>query len=194
MSLNQLISQIEDLRAQVASRHKREALTRDSVTRDRTLSDTGKREKIDSERTQAKSELSALRTRETELIEAKRQSLERRLFGLTTTNSTDPNQLIAYRDAQDRASKLTEVAAATALFESATRSGDRTLAAAVVARALSVVSSSLAVDSGWARIVNEYAEQYPSAGEDLADLVNLPKLQRRLSVGAALAYHPPSTV
>ncbi|CAA0136113.1 Uncharacterised protein [Mycolicibacterium vanbaalenii] len=191
MSLKQLDSQIEDLRAQAASLHKRGARTRDSLAKDSTLSDIGKRQKLDSERAQMKDKLSTLRAQEKELIDAKRQSIERRLFGLPSTSSSDPNQLIAYRDAQDRASKVTESAAAQELFASAMQSGDRTLAAAVVARALALVSSSaLPVGSGWARIVNEYAEQYPSAGEDLADLIGLQKLQRRRSVAAALAYHP----
>lgn len=189
MSLKQLESQIEDLRAQAASVHKRFARTRDSVAKDRTLTDVGKQQQLDNASAQKKSDLDALRARERELIETKRQSLERQLFSIPTTSRSDPSQLIAYRDAQDRAAKLTESAAAQQAFAVAMLSGDRTLAAAIVARALALVSSSaFPVDSGWARIVNEYAEAHPTAGEALKDLVQLQKTRSHQAVGAALAY------
>ena len=47
MSLKHLDSQIEDLGTQAASIQKRGARTRDIVNSDRTLSDVGKREKLD---------------------------------------------------------------------------------------------------------------------------------------------------
>src|SRR4051812_16027645 len=108
MSLAQLEAQIDDLRAKAAGIQSRWARTSDSWTNDNTLSDIGKRAKLDSEHAQVSARLRYLRKQEKELIAAKKQSLERRLFGLSSVTSTDPNQIIVYRDAQDRAAKLTQ--------------------------------------------------------------------------------------
>lgn len=190
MSLNYLDSQIEDLRTEAAGIIKRANGTRDSVNNDRTLSDTGKREKLDKERARIKTQLGDLKARERELISNKRESLERQLFGLSSTNSSDPHQLIAYRDAQDRATKLPDSTAAAALLASANRSGDRTLAAAIAAHALALVEPRGAlVSNGWRTVVNDYAEKYPSDGDSLVDLLSL--RQREGGTGALFAYMSP---
>lgn len=176
MSLDTLEAQIDDLRDQAERIQSRWASTSDSWTNDNTLSDIGKRAKLDSEHVQVSAKLSDLRKQEKELIDAKRQSLERSLFGLTTVTSTDPNQVILYRDAQDRSRRLTNSDEATELLASAIRSDDRSLAAAVLARAL---------DAGWSSIVAEYIKQNPSAREQLDDLT---KLRQYDSFGANLSY------
>lgn len=175
MSLAQLESQIDDLRAQADRIQSRWARTSDILTNDNTLTENGKRTKLESEHQQVSAKLSDLRKKETELITAKKQSLEKRLFGLSSVTN-DPSQIIAYRDAQDRAAKLTQSEDATDLFASAIRSDDATLAAAIVARALA---------NGWGTIVAEYVVQHPSAAEDLRDLA---KLQQYDSFGAGLSY------
>lgn len=176
MSLAQLESQINDLRAQAERIQNRWARTSDVLTNDSSLSDTGKRAKLDSEREQVQAKLRDLRKRESELIADKRQSLERRLFGLSSVTCTDPNQIIAYRDAQDRAARLNDGNTAQEVFAAAMRSDDKTLAAAVLARALS---------NGWSSIIAEYVKQHPAAREDLDDLA---KLQQYDSFGAGLSY------
>lgn len=176
MSLAQLESQIDDLRAQAGRIQSRWASTTDRLDADPTLTDAGKRAKLDSEHTQVSAKLSDLRKQEKELVATKRQSLERSLFGLSTVTSSDPNQVVLYRDAQDRAARLTESDEATELFASAIRSDDKTLAAAVLARAL---------DNGWSSITAEYVKQNPSAKEQLDDLA---KLREYDSFGANLSY------
>jgi hypothetical protein len=175
MSLAQLESEIDDLRAQAASIQSRWARNSDSLNNDNDLSDTGKRAKLDSEHSRVNAKLSDLRKREKELIAAKKQFLEKSLFGLSSLTS-DPAQIIAYRDAQDRAARLTRAADAQELFASAVRSEDRTLAAAILGKALA---------NGWNSIIDEYVRQHPSAGETLDDLA---KLQKYDSFGATLAY------
>jgi hypothetical protein len=176
MSLAQLESQIDDLRAQAASIQKRSARTSDSLANDKTLSDIGRRTKLDTERDRMRDQLRELRKKETELIAAKRQSLERRLFGLSSVTSSDPGQVLLYRDSQDRAARLTHSDEAALVLAAALRSDDKTLAAAVLGRAL---------DAGWTSIINEYLKENPSAGEDLNDLA---KLQRYQSFEATIAY------
>ena len=176
MSLAQLESQIDDLRKQAANIQSRWARTTDRLDADNTLSDSGKRAKLDSEHSLVSAKLSDLRKREKELIADKRQSLERSLFGLTTVTSTDPNQVILYRDVQDRAARLTQADEAGEVFAAAIRSDDKTLAAAILGRAL---------EAGWSSIVAEYIKQNPSAKEQLDDLA---KIQDYDSFGANLSY------
>ncbi|OBA60920.1 hypothetical protein A5647_12525 [Mycobacterium sp. 1100029.7] len=108
--------------------------------------------------------LSDLRKKEKELITAKRQSLEKSLFGLSSVTSSDPGQIIAYRDAQDRAARLTQADEAGEVFAAAIRSEDKTLAAAILGRAL---------EAGWSSIVAEYVKQNPSAKQQLDDLAKI---------------------
>lgn len=176
MSLAQLESQIEALRAQAASIQKQSARTSDQLDSDRNLSDVGRQAKRDAARDRTREQLSDLRKKETELIEAKKQALEKRLFGLSSVASTDPGQVLLYRDAQDRAARLTRSDEAAQAYSAAQRSDDKILAAAIVARAL---------EADWRSIVNEYAAQNPSAGEDLKDLA---KLQRYQPMEATIAY------
>lgn len=176
MSLTQFESQIDDLRAQAASIQKRSARTNDSIAADRALSDVGRQAKRDAERDRVRDQLRDLRKKETELIEAKKQTLEKRLFGLTSITSTDPAQVLLYRDAQDRAARLTQSDDTAQVFQAALRSDDKILAAAVLGRAL---------DAGWTSIIDEYVAQNPSAGEDLKDLA---KLRQYQSFEATLAY------
>ncbi|VEG40452.1 Uncharacterised protein [Mycolicibacterium flavescens] len=176
MSLTQLESQIEDLRAQAASIQKRSARTRDSLDNDNTLSDIGRRAKLDSERDRMREQLRDLRKKETELIDAKKQAVEKRLFGLTSVTSSDPGQILLYRDSQDRAARLTQSDDAAEVFAAALRSGDKTLAAAILGRAL---------NAGWNSIVAEYVKHHPDAAQDLNDLA---KLRQYRSFEATIAY------
>jgi hypothetical protein len=176
MSLAQLESQIDDLRKQAASIQSRWARTTDLLDADNNLTGTGKRAKLDSEHSQVSAKLSDLRKKEKELIAAKRRSLEKSLFGLSSMTSSDPGQIIAYRDAQDRAARLTQADEAGQAFAAAIRSDDKTLAAAILGRAL---------ESGWGSIVAEYIKQNPSAKEQLDDLA---KIHDYDSFGANLSY------
>ncbi|OBI06580.1 hypothetical protein A5714_02350 [Mycobacterium sp. E2462] len=176
MSLANLESQIADLRKQAANIQSRWARTIDLLDADNTLTDTGKRAKLDSEHAQVSAKLSDLRKKEKELISAKRQSLEKSLFGLSSVTSSDPGQIIAYRDAQDRAARLIQADEAGEVFASAIRSDDKTLAAAVLAKAL---------EYHWSSIIDQYVKQNPSASDQLKDLA---KLQEYDAFGAILSY------
>jgi hypothetical protein len=180
MSLAQLESQINDLRAQAERIQSRWARTTGLLDADNTLSDTGKRSKLDVEHTQVSAKLSDLRKKEKQLIAGKRHSLEKSLFGLSSVTSSDPGQIIAYRDAQDRAARLTHADEAGQVFAAAIRSDDKTLAAAILGRAL---------EAGWDNIVAEYVKENPSAKEQLDDLA---KIHDYDSFSAGLSYVTPS--
>ncbi|MCB0931477.1 MAG: hypothetical protein KDB71_06210 [Mycobacterium sp.] len=176
MSLSRLQAQIDDLRAQAASIQMRSTRTSDSLANDATLSDVGRQAKRDAESDRTRDQLRGLRKKETELIDAKKQTLEKQLFGLSTVTSSDPGQVLLYRDAQDRAARLTQSDEAAQVFAAALRSDDKILAAAVLGRAL---------DAGWNSIIDEYVNHNPSAGEDLRDLAELRRYQ---SFEATIAY------
>jgi hypothetical protein len=178
MSLAQLKSQIEDLRAQVASIQKQSNRTKDSIANDRNLSEQGRQTKLNAESDRNLEKLRDLKRQETELINTKKQALERKLFGLPTVTSSDPGQVLLYRDSQDRAARLTRSDEAAQVFAAALRSDDKSLAAAVLARAL---------EARWHSIINEYVSENPSAGEDLKDLAGLAELQQR-SFDRTLTY------
>lgn len=178
MSLAQLETQIDDLRAQAARLYAKGNRTTNLLDTDPTLSDVGKQKARETEQSQINAKIRELRKQETELIAAKQQSLEKRLFGLSSVTSSDPNQIIAYRDAQDRAAKLTTAAEAQEAFASAIRSDDKTLAAAVLARAL---------EANWHSIIAEYTKRNPTAREDLDDLA---KIQEYNTFEATMAYAP----
>jgi hypothetical protein len=146
MSLAQLESQIENLRAQAKRIQKQSARTTDSFAEDATLSDVGRQAKRDAERDRVRDQLRELRRKETELIDAKKQAIEKRLFGLPSVTSSDPGRILLYRDSQDRAARLTRSDEAAQVFAAALRSDDKTLAAAILGRAL---------DAGWTSIINE---------------------------------------
>lgn len=178
MSLQQLRSQIDDLRAQAASLQKRSNQTRDTIANDRDLSETARQKKLSAERDGNLERLRELKRKETDLINAKRQTLEKKLFGLSAVTSSDPGQVLLYRDSQDRAARLTRSDEAAQVFAAALRSDDKTLAAAVLARSL---------EAGWHDIINEYISENPSAGEDLRDLAGLAGLRKR-SFDRTFAY------
>lgn len=164
MSLDKLETRIEEIRAQAENVQKRWARTRDSITKDNTLTDIGKQQKLDAERENVSAKLSALRAQETELIAAEKISLEKSLFGLGPVDSTYTDKIMSYRDAQDRAGRLDRAADADELLASAMRSDDKILARAVLAKALA---------NEWRNVINKYVEQHPRSAEDLEDLAAL---------------------
>lgn len=164
MSLDQLNSQIGEIRDAAASIQKRWARTRDSITNDNTLTDIGKQQKLDAEREQVSARLSDLRAQERELIADKKQSLEKSLFGLGAAASTYTDKIMSYRDAQDRARRLELATEGAELLASALRSDDEILAAAVLGKALA---------SEWRDVIAEYLKYKPRAAESLNDLMAL---------------------
>lgn len=161
MSLDQLASQIADVRNQAASIQEEWNRTLRQVGRDSNLTDDGKRTTLDKEYAQIKTQIAVLRDKEKALIRDKKESLERSLFGL---NGSDANKIIAYRDAQDRAASVKDKAAALEVYNSAQISNDDSLAKAILARA---------VEWGWREIIDDYTRRHPIWREELNDLAGL---------------------
>ncbi|WP_238422694.1 hypothetical protein [Gordonia sp. 'Campus'] len=174
MSLEFLESQISDIRSkaeQVRNQYERET---QAINNDTSLSDSGKRERVSAYHDAAKAKMQKLRQNEVKLVEDRKQQLSQDLFGLSSTTSSDPNQIIAYRDAQDRASKIESGEEAQRLLDSATLSGDKSLTSAILARAF---------NEGWSKIIDKHAADNPQSLSKMRDLKKLQEYNTFASAG-----------
>lgn len=174
MSLVYLESQIADIRKRAEQvRNQYERAVRD-VNNDTSLSDSGKRERISELHNAAKEKMQNLRQSETKLVEDYKQQLARELFGLSPATSSNPNEIIAYRDAQDRASRITSGDEAEQLLKTAELSDDKSLISAILARAFT---------EGWISIIDKYTADRPLAASKMRDLKQLQKYNTFASAG-----------
>lgn len=85
--------------------------------------------------------------------ESRRSNLERLAFGIV--GEPTPSELMATRDAQDRAAKLSTAEDAATMLHRANQSNDETLAKAV---------AQAAFNRGWASVANNYADTWDKRG------------------------------
>ncbi|AZZ52619.1 hypothetical protein [Rathayibacter festucae] len=174
MALTQLNKQIEALRARAAEMSSGLRDTQNAIDQDPTLSDQGKEEQKQDYVNQTKGALADLRSQENALVKAKTQELERALDATVGDGGAD---IIAFRDAQDRADRLEEEDDAKRLLSQAIRVGDKSLAFAVFRAGL---------DKAWPGVRDIFLAEYPQAAETVADLKQLQQysangLERTLS-------------
>ncbi|WP_208301164.1 hypothetical protein [Mycobacterium sp. DL440] len=93
------------------------------------------------------------------ILADKKESLEQTLFGLPS--GSDANKIIAYRDAQDRAARVTDRETALKVYNSALISNDDSLAKVILAKA---------VEFNYREIVDDYTRRHPIWREELNDL------------------------
>ncbi|MGV2901317.1 hypothetical protein ACNPM4_06525 [Microbacterium sp. AGC62] len=108
-------------------------------------------------------------------IAAKTESLQRALVARIGTNGAD---IIAMRDAEERADRLDDDKEAMRIIERAIRSDDRSLAHAIIRKAN---------ESGWVAVVDKAAEAYPSAGEAIRDAAALHRYSTDIREGLVRA-------
>lgn len=161
MTLDYLTSQIAGLRSEAAEVQNRAYRFEKEVDNDTSLSDEGKSERKTANYESFKAMLGTLRDKEIVAVRTRKDSIMQGLFGTTTSN---PSDVIAYRDAQDRAQRLGDHTEALATLERATLSGDKSLATAILLKA---------VDSGWRSVINAYSESNPGTSEALSDLASI---------------------
>jgi hypothetical protein len=105
-----------------------------------------------------------LHAREKAAVKTYKENLERNLYGLSPTASNNVDKIRLYREAQTLTRELDDSDDATTVYESAKRSGDTILAAAVLEKALI---------RGWKPIINDYLEKHPGTRDNLNDLAAL---------------------
>lgn len=110
-----------------------------TIREDAAMSESGKRDHLVQLHERTRLALRDLRLEEDRALSTRRTQLEAKVFaGLNRTGN--PADVIAFRDAQDRAATLTKAADALRLLALAEQSGDHGLAEAVARRAVDMAS------------------------------------------------------
>ncbi|WP_416430056.1 hypothetical protein [Paenarthrobacter nicotinovorans] len=158
----------------------------EAIRQDRNLSPAGKRAQIAALYLRNKQEVGKLEKQAATTRTDRINHIRKTVFGLS--GNPGPQDVISYRDAQDRAANLgsDDEAKAAQLFDRAQLSGDTILAAAVVNRAL---------EAGWVNVANSYIEAHPYYGEMVEELwyLNQGSPENETNLGQALenysAFH-----
>lgn len=160
MALKDLNTKINDYRDKSAATRAELSLRIEETRNNPNLSAAGKAEVIAKSYREAHALMTTLAGLEEDALATKRLELERSLFGQF---ASDPASIIAYRDAQERVGQLgdNEQHIAKQMLHTAQISGDNTLAAALLGKALNV---------GWSSIVTDYSTQHPDKAAQLRDL------------------------
>ena len=158
MSLKYVEDKIDAIRERSNATRARAQAQRAAIMSDSRLSSEGKAEAIEALREPTNATISALRLEEDKLINDKIVELERTVVG---TVGSDPAAVINYRDAQDRAERLTSAVEADLLMTRALRSDDKTLAAAV---------ARVSMERNFKGVADAFAAENPSLIEATRDL------------------------
>lgn len=182
MSLTELHTEVQGYRDGAAQLAEEFSRTHTEIADDPNLTVIGKRDRLEPLHRETTEQIRALHAREKAAVKAEKEKLERRVFGLSPSASNDPAKIISFRDAQARARELEDSDDAAALYETAKRSGDTILAAAVLEKALI---------RGWSAIPNDYLERNTTARGDLEDLTAIARFSENTLIATA-HYMPPS--
>lgn len=153
----------------------------EAIRSDPTLSPEGKRNRMAGIYATTRDTVARLQADDQAATSARRTTLERDLFGLT--GFTDASAAISYRDAQDRASGITDERDALRLLNQAELSGDDHLAKAVALRSL---------QEAWPAVSAAYATARPGAAAKMQELTNMSTTGVADSLSAAAAYYMPA--
>ncbi|MET9691483.1 hypothetical protein ABZY81_23900 [Streptomyces sp. NPDC006514] len=135
----------------------------DRIESNRAYSDHAKRVLLAKAWTAAAGQLEKVRQGELAELATRRDQLNRKMFGSTTTS--DPATVLARRDAADRAASIDNPRIAANTLARANRDGDHTLAQAVAAHAN---------NWGWTDVVDQYAANTPGFTEAAQEWNDLP--------------------
>ena len=173
--LVEVATQIKALRdegKQASRNHSRQV---DAITNDPGLSDIGRSERIAELEQARRAERRSLMVKEKEIVENKIAALERRLDGFVGYSETN---IIAFRDAQDRADAIQNAAQAAKVMDRALRTNDRTLSHAVFRKAS---------ENGWTDAARAFAKENPTVAGLVHDVARLRNL-RDESFNRTVAY------
>jgi hypothetical protein len=152
----------EESRGKVSRIQSRLNQTIDDIRNNRSYSEAGRRAEMAKATLAARKEADALKTAFLAERESRRESLEKRLFGLTAPT---PTELTVLRDSRDRARTLKTAEDAALTMKLANQAADSYMSKAIV---------HVAAANGWHDVVNIYAATAPlgtrRALEELADI------------------------
>lgn len=179
MALDTLNRQIEALRQQATDQARSYRNERAAIENDRRLTLEGKEELLTPLSARTKATLESLGKQEDKLLKDRMESLQSSLVTKLGSTSTD---IIAMRDAEDRADRLENGEEAARVLERAIRSGDRSLAHAILRRGL---------EAGWRDVVNQATTAFPEAADTLRDLTEVEQALNGMGaiLGRAMHYN-----
>lgn len=160
--------------AVIIDAHNRRA---DSIRHDQRLSDEGKRAHLAANYLHHKGQVDTVKAKEADRTTSRRNDLQRQLFGA----ASDPSTVVAFRDAQDRAGKHSNVDEAQAALDRAHMTGDHLMAKAVALNA---------ADRGWGGVLQSYALNHPEVQAPLDELSQLTadSNSKTAAMGRAMSY------
>jgi len=158
MSLEALDAQIEGLREQAVRLQRNTQQEKKNIAADATLSTEGKQHQTAEVTDTARTRAAALREQEVKLVKNHIRILETQLDAKAGSGATD---IIAFRDAQERAERIEEKEDAAKLMGLALRSNDRTLAHAIFRKS---------IDKGWSGVVQQFTEENPGSASAARDI------------------------
>ncbi|MGM1017999.1 MAG: hypothetical protein ACQEW8_10725 [Actinomycetota bacterium] len=161
MSLTHLNDKIDQIRAQATETWNEHKGLETFVNGNPNLSPSGKKAEIDRSLQDTRRKLKELEQREIGEFNNKRRAAEE---ALNRTSGSASQDIISFRDAQDRAERLENSRDANQVMDRAIASKDTTLATAVMRHA---------VGNGWSDVYDRYAAEYPATAEHIADLATI---------------------
>jgi hypothetical protein len=175
---NQVCSIESPQRARAADLMVAHAQRVEAVSNDSRFSPEGKAREIAASYLTTKRDVDALKADEAFQMEARKADLDKLLWG---TNGGAPDQVIANRDADDRADKLDSPDAAESLYDRATQMGDTALAR-------SVVRASHA--NGWQNVTAKHSQADPTFAARLQEHSSIvtQSTNPALVIGTAFAF------
>lgn len=161
MSLTQLNENVDQIRAQATAAWNEYKRFEASVNGNQHFSAEGKKAQIQEALQETRRVLKGFEQKEVAEFEKKRRAAEE---ALNRTSGSASQDIISFRDAQDRAERLENDRDADRVMTRALASKDTTLATAVMRHA---------VANGWTDVYDRYAAEYPSTAEHIADLATI---------------------
>ncbi|PZE26246.1 hypothetical protein [Curtobacterium sp. MCLR17_042] len=172
----ELEAEVQGLRARAADIQDSYSRERKDIDSDISLSEAGKQAAWDEAEAEARSSAKALREKEITLVKNRIRSLQTQLDAKIGYGATD---IIAFRDAQDRADRVADKETAARLMGQALRNNDRTMAHALFRKAS---------ESGWSEAAQQFAAENPDSAAAAKEIESLEKLLSSGSFQRTLSY------
>lgn len=165
MTLAQLDKKLDDIRAEATrtwQEHKREA---EFIQNNRDLTDVAKKEHTDRSLTVTREALKKLEQSEYAEIESSKRAAER---AINATAGSSSHDIISFRDAQDRAERITDHSEARRIMDRALASADTVLATAVMRQAVS---------QGWEDVYQAFTAEHPQIASHVELIAQLQRYE-----------------
>jgi hypothetical protein len=175
MSITYVDNKLDEVRAELEQARKAYTAATSEINADTKLTEAGKQEELGQYRDRFKNTANELRAKEMKLVEDAITEREKQIDAKSGSTSSD---LIAFRDAQDRAERIEGEADAQRVIERALRTNDSSLAHAVFRASM---------DHGWKTPAETFAQAKPELAEVVKDLRLLTKF-RDNSFARSLVY------